>query len=210
MRKQALHPRTASVNNKQKTKSKHDRHCALQWLVQQFPQAFNNKERIRPLKLGIMEDLLNHAEDALRAGISKSKLREAVVIFTRRIDYLACLKAQEIRVDLMGHPTTQVTLEEAEKATAKIKKRIEKTIKNTHRPTSHATKTKTPPTTSFTKLTPHHYPEPALLHQQSITPKRATPSITVKPARAYDPKAIARLKEKLGLSSQKQALVEES
>lgn len=208
MRKQALHPTTASVNNKQKIASKNARHSALQWLVQQFPQAFNSAECIRPLKHGIMEDILSHAEEAAHAGISKSKLREAIVVFTRRIDYLACLKAQEMRIDLMGNPTVQVTIEEAEKASAKIKKRIEKTIKNTHKPTTH--NTKTAPTPAAPKLTPHYYPEPALLHQQTATPKRPAPSITVKSARSFDPKAVARLKEKLGLSSQKQELIQES
>jgi ProP effector len=207
MRKQALHPITARINKKQKATSKSARHRALQWLAQRFPQAFNSDECIRPLKLGIMQDILNYAEEASDAGISKSKLREAVVIFTRRIDYLACLKAQEVRVDLMGHPTSQVSSEEAEKAAAKIKKRIEKTIKNTHKTTSPSLKTLSSSTTT-TKLTPHHYPEPPVLQQ--ITSKRPTPSITVKPTRTYDPQAIARLKEKLGLSSSKQELTSES
>ncbi len=208
MRKQALHPTTASVNNKQKIASKNARHSALQWLIQQFPQVFNNEECIRPLKHGIMEDILSHAEKAAQAGISKSKLREAVVVFTRRIDYLACLKAQEMRIDLMGNPTVQVTIEEAEKAAAKIKKRIEKTIKNTHKTTVNSIKT--PPATAAPKLTPHYYPEPALLHQHTTIPKRPSPSITVKSTRTYDPKAVARLKEKLGLSAQKQELIQES
>lgn len=208
MRKQPLHPRTASVNNKQKITSKHARHAALQWLAQQFPEAFDSKECIRPLKLGVMKDVLAYAEEAARAGISKSKLREAIVVFTRRIDYLACLKAQEMRIDLMGQPTTQVTAEEAEKAAAKIKKRIEKTIKNTHRPA--ASPAKAPAAAAAPRLTPHHYPEPAVFHHAVETPKRAMPSITVKPARSYDPQAVARLKAKLGLSLEKQGAPQES
>ncbi len=207
MKKQAPHPKTTSLNYKQKAKSKHARHCALQWLMQTFPQAFDNKERIRPLKLGIMEDILMHAEKAAEAGISKSKLREAVVIFTRRIDYLACLKAQEMRIDLSGDAVSQVTAEDAEKATLKIKKRIEKSIKNSHRTTTpqvHKPITPNAPP----KLTPHHYPEPALI--QPSPQKRSLPSITVKPTRHYDPNAVARLKAKLGLSLQKQELLEES
>lgn len=206
MRKQAPHPKTTSLNCKQRAKSKHARHCALQWLMHTFPQAFDNKERIRPLKLGIMEDILTHAEKAAEAGVSKSKLREAVVIFTRRIDYLACLKAQEMRIDLTGAPVSQVSAEEAEKAGLKIKKRIEKSIKNTHRLTPKMTKST--PANASPKLTPHHYPDPLPL--ESPTVKRAMPSITIKPTRHYDPNAVARLKEKLGLSMQKQELLEES
>lgn len=68
-----------------------------------------------------MSDILQHAEKAEQVGISKSKLREAVVLFTRRLDYLACLKAREVRIDLHGNPVAEVTEEEAEHASMKIK-----------------------------------------------------------------------------------------
>jgi ProP effector len=205
MRKQALHPRTASINSKQKTQAKLARHQALCWLAETFPQAFDNRERIQPLKLGIMEDILAHADAAADAGISKSKLREAVVIFTRRVDYLACLKAQEVRVDLTGHPIAQVTQEEAERAGIKIKKRIEKGIKNTRKASPIKTpmpqQTKQPSThQSIPKpLPPHQYPESAHYTQNTQQAPKRTTAITIKPSRAYDPNAVARLKEKLGL-----------
>jgi len=202
MRKQALHPRTASINSKQKIQAKLARIQALSWLAETFPQAFDNREKIQPLKLGIMEDILAHADTAAAAGISKSKLREAVVVFTRRVDYLACLKAQEIRIDLAGNPIEKVTLEEAERAGVKIKKRIEKGIKNTRK----TSPTKTPLSKQASAqqsiirpLPPHQYPD-STHHTQNTTqtPLRTT-AITIKPSRAYDPNAVARLKEKLGL-----------
>jgi hypothetical protein len=76
-------------------------------------------------KTSLMSRILRHAEQAMVCGISKSKLREAVVLYTRRLDYLACLKARELRVDLMGNPSIQVSEEDAERAALKIKKRIE-------------------------------------------------------------------------------------
>ena len=130
MRRQELHPRRAVINKVQKNKSKNARNEALVWLAATFPQVFDNTLCIRPLKAGIMDDILVHADKAAEVGISKSKLREAVVLFTRRIDYLTCLKTREMRVDLNGEPVAVVTEEEAERATIKIKKRVEKSARN--------------------------------------------------------------------------------
>lgn len=212
LRKQDLHPRTALINKKQKNQSKKVRLEALSWLASIFPQAFDNTVRIQPLSVGIMADILVHADKAAAAGISNSKLREAVVLFTRRIDYLTCLKAREMRIDLDGNPVAQVTEEEAALAAAKIKKRVEKSAKNARknaisllptkpaRPRHTSEATPTPASTDFSS----YYPERAPLFsmQNNTGPAvRATPVvITHKQTRQYDPDAVARLKEKLGLS----------
>lgn len=199
MRKQALHPRTEIINKKQKNGAKMARDAALSWLVATFPQAFDNRVRIQPLKLGIMDEILQHADKAAEAGISKSKLREAVVMFTRRIDYLTCLKAREMRIDLDGHPVEQVTEEDAHRAAEKIKKRVEKNARNARKMTA------TPaPSVSYQKTTTPVYPEyaPSFSVQNNTQPALKSAAVIVKhkTARAYDPKAVARLKEKLGLS----------
>jgi ProP effector len=129
VRKQELHPRTEMIQKKQKHLVRRARHDALGWLAETFPAVFDNSVTIRPLKIGIMADILAHADKALSAGISKSKLREAVVIFTRRVDYLTCLKAREMRVDLAGEAVAQVSEEEAHHAAVKIKKRVERSAK---------------------------------------------------------------------------------
>ena len=134
-RRHPLHPHTAVINKKQKIQSKTIRHHALEWLAQQFPEAFDNSKRIRPLKNGIMNDILECADEAAKVGISRSKLREAVVLFTRRLDYLTCLKAQEMRIDLHGNPINPVNAEDAEQAASKIKKQIEKSLRITHEQT---------------------------------------------------------------------------
>ncbi len=209
MRRQELHPRTEVINKTQKNKSKKARSEALSWLAQSFPQVFDNSLRIRPLKIGIMDDILAYADQAEACGISRSKLREAVVVFTRRIDYLTCLKAREIRVDLTGEPVAAVTEEEAEKAASKIKKRVEKSARNarknlvgkspsyaSQRPISQA---------NYTLHEPQpNYPEraPAFSAQSAAAqPTRSAPIVVKhKAARPFDPDAVARLKEKLGLS----------
>jgi len=205
MRKQELHPRTADINKKQKNQSKKIRNEALIWLAQTFPQAFDNSISIQPLKLGIMEEILVHADKAAEAGISKSKLREAVVLFTRRIDYLASLKAREGRIDLQGNLVSQVTEEDAEQAATKIKKRVEKSAKNARQAMAASkvpVKAKgraSEPELSVPDFVPC-YPERAHLYPEQNTIAKPTTVIKHKSPRQYDPEAVARLKEKLGLS----------
>lgn len=219
MRKQELHPRTAVINKSQKNHSKKSRSDALLWLAANYPNAFDNSLRIRPLQTGIMHEILAHADKAAAVGISKSKLREAVVLFTRRLDYLACLKAREMRIDLEGNPTTAVTEEEAEHASAKIKKRVEKSVKNARKLLTN--KTPTPPSLGSAsnaynaKASNQNHSHDDYLptyplrgtaynapHNTSIQPAKAAAAVVVKhkTTRQYDPSAVARLKEKLGLS----------
>jgi ProP effector len=209
MKKHELHPRTAVINKKQKILARKAKEHALLWLATTFPQAFDNRLCIRPLKLGIMEDILDHIEQASTAGISKSKLREAVVIFTRRIDYLVSLKSQEMRIDLQGNAVEAVTEEEAERAALKIRKRVEKSAKNARKIQNEKSTTSSPrrytpiPASQiddFSTATPTHYPT---WGSPAQPPKPTAVVVKHKAARAYDPEAVARLKEKLGLSHQK-------
>lgn len=201
MSKQELHPRTVVLNKMQKIQAKKTRSEALLWLAQTFPRAFDNSESIHPLKHGIMTDILAYEKEAAVAGISKSKLREAVVLFARRIDYLACLKAREMRIDLQGNITAPVTEEEANRAAEKIRKRIEKSIKNARKAfhkSKDEFKSSDVKNTQIEKESDEmndefHHQRPPITRSPSVMIKHKT-------TRAYDPDAVARLKEKLGLS----------
>ena len=213
-RKHSLHPLTAVINKTQRHLSKQHRTQALCWLAEYFPEAFNNTSRIRPLKAGIMDDVLYHHEQAAKDGISRSKLRQAVVVFTRRLDYLTCLKAQEMRIDLSGNPVTPVTPEEALQAAQKIQKHLAKKLRMSQQ--NEAPQTKAPswrlgansnPKTaeaisitnayvgSSSQQVQNHFHEP-----QSIRREQPTITIKRKMPRNDDPSTIARLKEKLGLT----------
>jgi ProP effector len=220
MRRQELHPRTAVINKTQKNKSKKARSDALSWLAETFPQVFDNSVCIRPLKIGIMDDILVYADKAEADGISRSKLREAVVVFTRRIDYLTCLKAREIRVDLQGEPVAAVSEEEAERASVKIKKRVEKSARNARKnlagkiPSHYNQRPPSSPTYQASQEFTPNYPERApAFSSQSAAPQTARAASVVvkhKAARQFDPDAVARLKEKLGLSRKAEAQEETS
>ncbi|MDF1756794.1 MAG: ProQ/FinO family protein [Legionellaceae bacterium] len=214
MRKQTLHPRTAAINQKQKNQSKKSRLDALHWLAKKFPEAFDNTQHIRPLNLGIMNQILTYADEAAKDNISKSKLREAVVLYTRRLDYLACLKAKEPRIDLFGNPGEKVSAEDAESAANKIRQRVEKSIKNARRLATAATEIPKQPKapTQETPSQPVSYSSRVPERPQSynmdsnFAPAARSQSvlITHKQTRQYDPDAVARLKAKLGLSRKKE------
>ena len=214
MRKQPLHPRTAALNEKQKNLSKRARDKALRWLAKRFPEAFDNSKRVRPLKIGIMQDILKYAEEADVAGISKSKLRESVVRYTRRLEYLACLKAREPRIDLLGTPGEVVSEEDAQKAAQKIRLRVERTVKTARKAVTPAAEQTKPNKSaqSFAKPETPLYSSSAA--EKSIAynmqdsfshSSRSSQQVMIKhkQTRQYDPEAVARLKEKLGLSQQK-------
>lgn len=218
MRRQELHPRTAVINKAQKNQSKIARNKALTWLAATFPEAFNTTTRIRPLKINIIQDIFDYLKTEPASDISLSKIREALVVFTRRLDYLACLKARESRIDLLGNPIAAVTAEDAEKAAQKIKKRIEKNTKNASKSqldTSHSSTLKLSYSpvnrANSVESDPHYIERPPMFSSQSTTVSASKVSATTikhKSARQFDPDAVARLKEKLGLSRQTKELVE--
>lgn len=205
MSKHKLHPLTEKINQKQKMLSKQSRSIAQRWLAETFPRAFDDTSSIHPLKQGIMNDILAHSEAAKVAGISKTKLREAVILFTRRIDYLTCLKVREMRIDLDGAPTVQVTEEEALQAATKIRKQIEKRTKLARQtPEPAVAEAKSKPAFQANQESPT-YPNDAYYEPRYATTQtapRVTPVVVKhKTTKTYDPNAVARLKEKLGLSS---------
>lgn len=210
MKRNTLHPHTEAINQKQKTHAKLARYDALTWLAATFPKALDNTNSIQPLKIGIMHDILEHAEQAEAAGISKSKLRQAVVVFTRRIDYLACLKARETRVDLHGLPVAEVSEEEAEVAASKIKRRVEKSAKNARKMLASKKYYQTTPkpralaTAATAATAPREHASRSSFSAQPTTSPAATRASSVvvkrKSIRTFDPSAVARLKEKLGLA----------
>ena len=107
-----------------------------------------------------------------------------------------------------GNPVHEVSLEETEKAINKIKKRIEKSSRNARKNTpSKPIKFSRNPSSiqsvnQAEQETNLFYPErvPAFSMQNPLTPSRSASVFVKKSSRQFDPDAVARLKEKLGLS----------
>lgn len=122
------HPSTVIVNKAQREKSREAVRHVLSWLSKTFPKAFDIEGAIRPLKIGILQDILAYAEQNGGLPFSKGKLRKALVVFTRRMEYLTCVKMRDTRIDLYGNEIEPVSEEGAKLAIQRIKKTIEKTI----------------------------------------------------------------------------------
>ena len=195
MKKNQPHPRTENVNCKQKQKCRQSRQEALSWLAKKFPKAFNTELNIHPLRVGIMQDILEYADEALLDGISKSKLRQAVVVFTRRVDYLTCLKVQDSRINLEGEVCECVSEEDAQRAALKIKKMIERNIKIS----------KKSQTESVSKFSSNYsvdkksFSMPQLSDKELQSSKKIEIVFKSKLTKQVDPDAVERLKSKLGL-----------
>ncbi len=83
---------------------------AITVLCEKFPKAFSLKqEEIKPLKIGIINDLKEKISEL--DGISLSKIRAAVRKYTYSIQYLDVVKEGAKRVDLDGNEVSEVTKE---------------------------------------------------------------------------------------------------
>lgn len=91
-----------------------DRQVVIHWLIEQFPQAFSLKSvSVRPLKLGILEDVFEFYSRLEIPPFSKKRIREALNFYTSSRAYLACQKDQAIRLDLFGNPCGHVDANQA-------------------------------------------------------------------------------------------------
>lgn len=88
-------------------------------LSDQFPNCFTIKGDIKPLKIGIFQDIVERlAEDE---HFSKTKLRLALRLYTASWRYLYSIKEGVNRVDLDGNACDVVTSEQASHALAQLK-----------------------------------------------------------------------------------------
>ncbi len=91
----------------------------LDLLYKYFPKAFIKEGNCRPLKIGIFDDL--KAAVAEHEGLSISKVRAALRLYTTRLRYLFSLKEGTARVDLNGNEVEIVTAEHAKFAKERFK-----------------------------------------------------------------------------------------
>jgi len=115
-----------------------------------------------------------------------------------------------MRVDLDGNPVSQVTEDEASKAALKIKRKVENSSKNARKTiatkplTSSNSKAKEAsiyPSEQYDRI-PYPLYSQNFDHQNNSLSKASPAPVIIKhkTTRAFDPDAVARMKEKLGLS----------
>ena len=87
---------------------------AIVKLQKRFPQTFpKNPAPKVPLKIGIFEDLVQHAQEL---GLTEPALRNAIRTWCRGTRYWACLIEGASRVDLAGQEAGHVRPEDAKRA----------------------------------------------------------------------------------------------
>ncbi len=97
--------------------SKKDKLEIIDWLIEHFPNAFFKKSKeIKPLKLGIFDDIIDFYERLDCPPFSKKALREALNYYSGSPAYLRCQTAHSARVDIFGNEVDLVTEEQAKYA----------------------------------------------------------------------------------------------
>lgn len=87
---------------------------AISRLQRQFPKAFPKKPAPKvPLKLGVLEDLVQHAKTL---QLSPDEIKQAVKTWCDGRRYWDCMVESAARVDLSGEPAGAVTANEAQHA----------------------------------------------------------------------------------------------
>lgn len=108
---------------------KKDKLKTIDWLVEHFPAAFFKKgTQVKPLKIGIFDDIIDFYERLDEPPFSKKALREALNYYSASPAYLNCQKVNVARVDLFGNEIDVVTEEQEKYAHQRYQQRyIEKT-----------------------------------------------------------------------------------
>ncbi len=104
------------VKNSAKAKSKNRaaNMAALQLLIDAYPKVFD-RQNVRPLKIGIQEDLVADGK------IAKNKIKRALASYVRSLNYYRSLREGAERIDLKGEAAGLVTQSESDHAKEKLK-----------------------------------------------------------------------------------------
>ncbi|HHF7375049.1 ProQ/FINO family protein [Legionella bozemanae] len=109
------------------TAAKKDKLQVIDWLIEHFPNAFFKKgNQIKPLKIGIFDDIIDFYERLDSPPFSKKSLREALSYYSASPAYLNCQKENAARIDIYGNEVDTVTQEQAKYAHQRYLERYNK------------------------------------------------------------------------------------
>ncbi|MCV6590873.1 MAG: ProQ/FinO family protein [Marinobacterium sp.] len=91
---------------KPKSRNRAANMAALQLLIDAYPEVFN-RDNIRPLKIGIQEDLVADEK------VAKNKIKRALASYVRSLGYIRTIREGVDRIDINGQPAGKVTADEA-------------------------------------------------------------------------------------------------
>ena len=106
---------------------KKDKLQIIDWLIEHFPGAFFKKgNQIKPLKIGIFDDIIDFYERLDSPPFSKKALRDALSYYSASPSYLNCQKENAARVDIYGNEVDTVTADQAKYAFQRYQERYNK------------------------------------------------------------------------------------
>ncbi|MCH9756735.1 MAG: ProQ/FinO family protein [Gammaproteobacteria bacterium] len=106
-----------STINSQYNTEKQKKIKIIDWLIEHFPAAFFKKPRqVKPLKVGILEDVIDFYDRLDTPPFSKRTLRSAFTYYCTSPAYLNAQKINKARIDLYGNEMELVTAEQAKYA----------------------------------------------------------------------------------------------
>ncbi|WP_115709010.1 ProQ/FINO family protein [Legionella sainthelensi] len=109
------------------TTVKKDKLQIIDWLIEHFPNAFFKKgNQIKPLKIGIFDDIIDFYERLDSPPFSKKSLRDALSYYSASPAYLNCQKENAARIDIYGNEVDVVTQEQAKYAYQRYQERYSK------------------------------------------------------------------------------------
>jgi ProP effector len=96
----------------------------IDWLIEYFPNAFFRKpSQVRPLKIGVFDDILDFYARLDSPPFSKKSLREGLSYYSSSKAYLRCQTKDAARVDIYGNEVDVVSEEQAHYAHKKFQER---------------------------------------------------------------------------------------
>jgi ProP effector len=96
----------------------------IAYLTEKFPECFSIKGPVKPLKIGIFQDLAEKLNDD--ETVSKTRLRQALRHYTSSWRYLKVIKVGTSRVDVDGKDVAEIDEEQAAYASKTLKESQEK------------------------------------------------------------------------------------
>jgi ProP effector len=96
----------------------------ISYLTEKFPECFSIKGQVKPLKVGIFQDLSEKLADD--ETVSKTRLRQALRHYTSSWRYLKAIKVGTFRVDIDGKDVAKIDEDQANFASKTLKESQEK------------------------------------------------------------------------------------
>jgi ProP effector len=96
----------------------------ITYLTEKFPECFSVKGQVKPLKVGIFQDLSEKLIDD--DTVSKTRLRQALRHYTSSWRYLKAIKVGTFRIDIDGKDVAKIDEEQANYASKTLKESQEK------------------------------------------------------------------------------------